>query len=130
MPGNAVTQVAGQTLATVLAVGVEAVIATVAPVSTFLPNQRINLHAAGKITVGAGATSINVQWRRDSVTGALVGSTTPTTVVASTTNDFACDAQDAIAGEVACRTYVCTANIAGGAAAGLAVVANATSSCQ
>lgn len=109
---------------------VETVIATVPNVSTFQVSQRITLLAEVRMTVGAAATSVTYRWRRDSLTGALVGDQTAETVVASTTNPSSPSAQDGIAGEIAGRPYVLTATVAGGAAAGTAAVVNAVAIVQ
>ena len=78
------------------------------------------LYGLAVITVGAAATSLTLRIRADSITGGAVNNPVAQNVVASTTASYVAVGISA-SGEMAERTFVLTATVAGGAAAGTAV---------
>ena len=95
---------------TTLVTTAETVIATVSGVSCSRPGQSINLRGNATVTIGTAGTGLTFRWRRDSLTGPLVGEavTVQITTAAASTEDHEHIQTDLAPGELAGATYVLT----------------------
>ncbi len=124
MPVTIVPASAPVTVA-VSVVGVtETVIATLTMANPPSGGFTARLLALLKFTAGTGQTSVTLRWRRNSLTGTVVGVAQAVNVTAANTSDNVHAAEDA-PGDVANQVYVLTATQAGGAGNGSAVLVEA-----
>ena len=95
-----------------LTLATEVVILTLPGINTENSGQTVRLNANVQITTGVGATTVTLRWRRQSLTGTLVGESNAITTAASTTFAFPYGVDDT-PGEVASLPYVLTGTAAG-----------------
>jgi hypothetical protein len=102
---------ADTTTDTTLVTTAETVVATLAGVSLPRAGHSVDLEGHVTLATGTATTGLTLRVRRDGLTGALVGETTPDAVEAAAgsveTHDIT--ATDAAPGELANATYVLTA---------------------
>lgn len=121
MPGWAVRYTQDSQAATNLANGVETVVATLTGVSNGGPGTKVDLSGFLNVLTGAASTTVTLRIRRGiDTTGVLVGQPAPTPAAAAVSTDANIACTDLPAGELANQSYVLTAVVAGGAAAGTA----------
>lgn len=118
MPSPQFTSFNAATGSTNLPNGVETIAVTTKPVSSSAPNCTFGLVFMGSVTVGAGATSILMQIRRQSLTGTSILGPAGFAVTASTTGLFSVGFTDQPIGDGAGLLWVLTFSVTGGAAAG------------
>lgn len=86
----------------------ETVVGSIVLPSNLRADTPIGIEASVAFTTGVGATAAQIRVRRDSLTGALVGTLKTTQVGASLPTGLDHHVQDAVTGEIAGRTYVVT----------------------
>lgn len=110
---------------TALVTTAEAVIATLAGISTNGPGRTVRLKGQAKITTGTNTTAVNLRIRRDSLTGTEIAESNivQNESAAGNTEDHDISAEDPLAGEVFNATYVLTAQQTAASANGAAIYA-------
>lgn len=103
----------------------EAVVATLAGVSTSGPGRSVRLKGMAKLTTGAGTTAVNLRIRRDSLAGTEVVESNIVQVesAAGNTEDHSIDGDDLLSGEIYNATYVLTAQLTGATGNGTSLYA-------
>lgn len=121
MPGWAVRYEVDSQAATNIPNAAETVVATLTGVSSGAPGNKIDLTGTLNVLTGAASTTCTLRIRRGTdATGVLVGQAAATPAAAAVSTDCAVSGTDLPAGELANQSYVLTAVVAGGAAAGTA----------
>jgi hypothetical protein len=117
----------GDTVAdTTLVTTAETVVATIAGVSVPRAGMQVELKGHLSITTGTATTGVTLRFRRDSLTGALVGEAEPDTIAAAvgSTEPYDYQVMDS-PGEIQGATYVLTAQQVAATGNGTVIHANA-----